>query len=208
MKAGAAAQPLQLWNEESNMGRNRSRILRITRSAAMLALLVVLQWVTKPLGQLVTGSFVNGVLALSVLLIGLGGGIAVALLSPVAAYLLGIAPNLITVPAIMLGNLCYVVILGLMVGKAYKPVWRIVTAWLTAAFAKFIILYVLVVKVICGVASGSLMGKKLPGMNTPLLAPKMLQLLPAMFTWPQLVTALIGCAAALSVLPLLRKTIK
>ena len=190
------------------MGKNRSRILQITRTAVMLALLIVLQWGTKPLGQLVTGSFVNAVLALSVLLIGLGGGIAVAFLSPVAAYLLGIAPNLITVPAIMVGNFCYVVILGLLVGKAHKPVWKTVAAGVTASFAKFITLYVLVAKVICGVASGSLLGRKLPGMATPLLAPKMLQLLPAMFTWPQLITALVGCGAALSVLPLLRKTIK
>ena len=44
------------------------KILWITETAVMLALLVTLQAVTKPLGQLVTGSCVNAVLAITVLL--------------------------------------------------------------------------------------------------------------------------------------------
>ena len=43
----------------------------ITETAVMLALLVTLQALTKPLGQLVTGSCVNAVLAVSVLLAGI-----------------------------------------------------------------------------------------------------------------------------------------
>ena len=39
----------------------------ITETAVMLALLVTLQALTKPAGQLVTGSCVNAVLAVSVL---------------------------------------------------------------------------------------------------------------------------------------------
>ena len=50
----------------------RKKILRITETAVMLALLVCLQAVTKPLGQLVTGSCVNGVLAVSAQVGGLG----------------------------------------------------------------------------------------------------------------------------------------
>ena len=42
----------------------------ITETAVMLALLVALQAITKPLGQLITGSFVNCVLAVTVLLVG------------------------------------------------------------------------------------------------------------------------------------------
>ena len=76
----------------------------ITETAVMLALLVALQALTKPLGQLVTGSCVNAVLAVSVLLAGLSSGIIVALASPVLAFLLGIAPQLVTVPAIMVGR--------------------------------------------------------------------------------------------------------
>lgn len=46
---------------------------------------------TKGFGQFVTGSCVNAVLAVTVLTAGLGSGIVVAVLSPVLAYLLGIA---------------------------------------------------------------------------------------------------------------------
>ena len=55
----------------------------ITETAVMLALLVALQALTKPLGQLVTGSCVNAVLAVSVLLAGLSSGIIVALASQI-----------------------------------------------------------------------------------------------------------------------------
>ena len=88
----------------------------ITETAVMLALLVTLQALTKPAGQLVTGSCVNAVLAVSVLLAGLGSGITVAVLSPVLAYLLGVAPQLVTVPAIMVGNTVLVVLLYFIAG--------------------------------------------------------------------------------------------
>lgn len=175
------------------------KIRWITETAVMLALLVVLQAVTKPLGQLVTGSCVNAVLALSALLIGMGSGITVALISPVCAFLFGIAPNFITVLPIMAGNVCFVVLLRLITGKA---VWRQAVALAAAAGVKFAVLYLLVVKVICGVASGALLGKKLG--SIVMLAPPMLQKLPAMFSAPQLFTALIGGGVALLITPVLR----
>ena len=96
------------------------KVLWITETAVLLALLVVLQWITKPLGQIVTGSCVNAVLAVSVLLVGLSSGLTVALISPVCAYLLGIAPNLVAVPAIMAGNAVFVLALSLLCGKAFR----------------------------------------------------------------------------------------
>ena len=47
------------------------KTLWITETAVMIALLVALQWATKPLGQFVTGSCVNLVLGVSVLVGGL-----------------------------------------------------------------------------------------------------------------------------------------
>ena len=117
------------------------KIFRITEAAIMLALLVALQAVTKPLGQLVTGSCVNGVLALTVLLVGMSGGITVALISPVFAFLFGIAPNLVTVLPIMAGNVCFVVLLRLIAGKTLKPIWRKPVALAAAAGVKFAVLY-------------------------------------------------------------------
>ena len=124
----------------------------ITETAVMLALLIALQALTKPLGQLVTGSCVNAVLAVSVLLAGLGSGITIAVISPVLAFLLGIAPQLVTVPAIMVGNTVFVVLLYFIAGKSSAIPQRI-AAWLVAAVAKFATLYILVVKIICGTRS-------------------------------------------------------
>lgn len=178
-------------------------VRRITETAVMLALLIALQALTKPMGQLVTGSCVNGVLAITVLLVGMGSGIAVALISPVCAFLLGIAPNFVTVLPIMAGNVCFVVLLRVITGKA---LWQQPVALLAAAGAKFGVLYLLVVRVICGFASNALLGKKLG--SIVVLAPPMLQKLPAMFTWPQLFTALLGGAVALLIVPILKKTLK
>lgn len=181
------------------------RIQRITQTAVLLALLVSLQALTKPMGQLVTGSCVNAVLAISVLTAGLYGGLALAVISPVLAFALGIAPNFVTVLPIMLGNACYVSVLHLLLGRSMKPVWKQPLVLGAAAAVKFGVLYVLVVKFICGTASGFLLGKKIG--ETVVLAPPMLKTLPAMFTWPQLLTALMGGAAALLLVPVLRKAI-
>ncbi|MBR4864232.1 MAG: hypothetical protein IKU07_06630 [Oscillospiraceae bacterium] len=181
------------------------KIRYITETAVLLALLVALQAVTKPLGQLVTGSCVNAVLAVAALFTGLGGGLTIALISPVCAFLLGIAPNFVTVLPIMLGNAIYVTLLYVIAGREGKRFWRQPVAVAVAAGAKFALLYLLVVKVICGVASGALLGKKLG--DIVVLAPPMLNMLPTTFAWPQLFTALIGGAAALLLVPVLRKAL-
>ena len=178
------------------------KIRWITETAVMLALLVCLQALTKPMGQLVTGSCVNAVLAVSALVGGLSSGLVVALCSPVLAFLLGIAPNFITVLPIMAGNACFALLLHLL---CKKPLWTRPVAVCTAAAAKFGLLYLLVVKVICGLAADALLGKKLG--QTVLLAPKMLTMLPTMFTWPQLFTALIGGGTALLIVPVLKKAL-
>jgi hypothetical protein len=181
------------------------KILWITETAIMLATLIVLQTLTKPFGQLVTGSCVNAVLAITVLLIGMSGGITVALVSPVFAFLFGIAPNFVTILPIMIGNVCFVSLLRSIAGNAHNRIWRQPVALACAAFAKFGVLYLLVVKVVCGVASGALLGKKLG--DIVVLAPPMLKLLPTMFAWPQLFTALIGGVIAFLTVPVLRKVL-
>ena len=176
------------------------KIRWITETAVMLALLVALQALTKGFGQLVTGSCVNAVLAVSVLVGGLGCGITVALTSPVLAFLLGIAPQILTVPAIMVGNTVYVVLLFLLAGKDSKKIGKQILAWMVAAAAKFATLYAVVVGLICGVLSESLLA-------SGTMKPPMLTALPATFSWPQLVTALIGGAVALLIVPALRKAL-
>jgi hypothetical protein len=173
----------------------------ITETAVMLALLVALQALTKPMGQLVTGSCVNTVLAISALVGGLSCGLVVALCSPVLAFLLGIAPQILTVPAIMVGNAIFVILLALLADKSGKNIAKQIIAWMTAAAAKFAALYAIVVWLICGLLSEQLIA------NGMMKAP-MLKALPATFSWPQLITALIGGAAALLITPVLRKALQ
>ena len=178
----------------------KESIYWITETAVMLALLVCLQALTKPMGQLVTGSCVNVVLAVYALVGGLSCGLVVAFFSPVLAYLLGIAPQILTVPAIMLGNAVFVVLLALLADKTGKKILKQVIAWIAAAVGKFAVLYAVVVWLICGVMSESLLA-------AGVMKPPMLKALPAMFSWPQLITALIGGALALLIAPVLRKAL-
>ncbi len=183
------------------MNKTHKKILWITETAVLLAMLIVLQAVTKSMGQLVTGSCVNAVLAVASLVSGLWSGLVIALISPVLAFLLGIAPQAVTVPAIMVGNAVFVVLLNRIAGKDSRILWKQVLAWVIAAAAKFAALYVLVVGIICGLASQ-------PLLDAGLLKAPMLKMLPTMFAWPQLFTALIGGAVALLITPLLRRALK
>lgn len=129
----------------------------ITETAVLLALVISLQAITKPLGQLVTGSCVNAILAVAVLFGGLGSGLTVAITSPVLAFLLGIAPQILTVPVIMIGNAVYVLLLRCLAEPTGKKAVRNILAWFLAAGSKFTVLYFLVAKVICGFLSQTLM---------------------------------------------------
>ena len=176
------------------------KIRWITETAIMLALLVTLQAMTKGFGQFVTGSCVNAVLAVSALVGGMSCGLVVALVSPVLAFLLGIAPQILTVPAIMAGNAVYVALLCLLADKSGKNLVKQIIAWISAAASKFAVLYAAVTWLICGVFAETLLA-------AGTLKPPMLSALPATFGWPQLVTALIGGAVALLIVPVLRKAL-
>lgn len=186
----------------------KAKTLWITRTAALLALLIVVQTVTKNLGQIVTGSCVNAVLALATLTAGFWSGLTVAVVSPFLAFSLGIGPQLIAVvPAIAAGNATLVKLLAVLsqnTSTAKTPHWltqlsrstpplRQAVRWLVPSAGKFLILYLLVVQVMCRVLT---------------LNEKQIALFSAMFSWPQLITALIGSGIALLAEPLLKKALK
>lgn len=163
----------------------RKRTLWLTRTAVLLAVLIVLQWTTKPLGQIVTGSCVNGVLAIAALCAGLPSALCVAVLSPILAFLLGIGPAFFPLtPVIAAGNCVYVLIIWALAGKASAKIPAMVLGAAVAACAKAAVLYLLVVQVVCRFAS---------------LAPKQVETFTTMFSLPQLTTALIGGAVAVAV---------
>ena len=170
--------------------KNKARF--IAETSVMLAMLIVLQAVTKSAGQLVTGSCVNAVLAISVLVSGLASGMTVALISPFAAFALGIGPKVLAiVPAIALGNAVFVWILNRLNKKA-SPLWQRILVLAVAALGKFLALYLVVVKLLCIIL--------------PLKQPQ-IATFTTMFTWPQLITALLGGAAALVMAKVIRKAL-
>lgn len=169
----------------------KNRILWITRTAVFIALLVALQFATSSMGQFVTGSVVNLILILSVMLGGLASGVTVAVLSPVFASLLGIGPKLLPIiPFIMLGNLAIVLVWYFIAGRAKggATVKNIIAA-AAGAVVKFGVLYLGVVVI----------APMLFAVPEPMLV---------MFSYPQLITAAIGGAVAVVLLPLLSKVLK
>ena len=62
--------------------KTSSSLKTLCRTAIFLALLIAVQFVTRSMGQYVTGSLVNLILIASGLMCGLWGGLAVAVLCP------------------------------------------------------------------------------------------------------------------------------
>ena len=166
----------------------------IAQTAVCLALLIAFQLLTRSLGQLVTGSCVNLVLAVAALLGGVWSGVTVALVSPFCAYLLGIGPAFFPlVPCIALGHAVYAVLFGLLVGKCLqkKQTGGAFGCMALAALAKFAVLYVVLVRLVA-----------------PVIVPAAkLSAVTASFTWPQLVTAAIGGVLACLIAPVLRRAL-
>ena len=157
----------------------------IVRTAVCLALLLVLQVATKSLGQFVTGSCVNLVLAMAALTGGVWSGVIVAVISPFCAYALGIGPAfLLFVPCVALGNAVYAVLFALLVGRFLTA--QHLTAWGCMALAA-----------------------AAKGLVAPTVVPAAkLAAVTAAFTWPQLVTALIGGALACLLAPVVKKALE
>ena len=167
----------------------------IARTAVCLALLIAIQFLTKSLGQLVTGSCVNLVLAIAALIGGVWSGVTVAVISPFCAYLLGIGPAFLPlVPCVSLGNAVYAVLFALLVGRFLqkKKLPAAYGSIVLAAAAKFAALYLVLVRL---VAPAVIPAAKLSTVT-------------AAFTWPQLLTAVIGGVLACLIAPVLCRALE
>ena len=153
----------------------------IAKTAMMIALLLILQVATASLGQYVTGSCVNFILAMSVFVGGFASGLVVALLSPIFAFLLGIGPAFFAIsPCVSAGNLAFVIVMSLLWARFVNEKGKFVPAFLSViagAVAKFIVLYLLVVKLV------------IPMLGLP---EQKVAVMSAMFSFPQLITAMVG----------------
>ena len=173
------------------------KIKWITRTAAAIALILVAQLATAALHQqLLTGSLVNLILALSALLFGWSVGAVAAVVSPFLAYFLGINAQILVVPAIAAGNLIYVLIIALLVrllkNGRLPEIVRNLIAVIAAAVCKFAIQYLLIVKWI----APSFLPEKAQGVMA------------VNFGVMQLFTACIGGVLACLIFPLVSKGVR
>lgn len=167
----------------------KEQTLWVTRTGILLALLVVFQAAANSLGStLVTGSVVNLLLILSVLLAGLPSGLVIACVSPVLAKLLGIGPLWSLIPFIIAGNVALALVWHCIgkkrerSGRGRQKMVLTLTAVAAGAGVKFFVLYLGIVKLAVPVLM-RLPEKQAEGIS-------------AMFSFPQLITALIGGALA------------
>lgn len=177
-----------------------NKIIYITQTAVMLALLIGAQFITRSFGQLVTGSVVNLILLVSVFIIGIYGGLTIAVLSPLLAFLAGIGPAFIQIiPFIAIGNVIYVTIAWLIsknfvANLSIKDIVISSIGLIAASISKFLFLWLGLVVIALPL---------IPGIKE-----KQAAVIGAAFSWPQLITALIGSILALMIIPQLKKAIK
>jgi len=175
---------------------NKQRILWITRTAVFIALLVVWQAASAPLGNtLITGSIVNLLLIVSVMTCGLASGLTVAAVSSFMAKLLGIGPLWSLIPFMIAGNVTLVLLWHFignrnMGGKRYVAY---ITALIVAAISKFMVLYVGIVRIAIPILLG------LPEQQAAAIT--------SIFSVSQLFTASVGGALAFVLIPRLKKAI-
>jgi len=180
----------------------RQSVYWITRTAVMTALLVTVQFLTASFGsQYVTGSAVNLLLAVSAFTFGPATGCTVGVISPIFAFIVGVGPVFPPlVPFIIIGNVAFV-ISWFLLGKAFKTDDQasrrkalVFISPVITAIVKFAVLYAGVVLI------------ALPFILN--VNEKQSAVLSLMFSYPQLITALIGGALASAVAPALRKALK
>jgi hypothetical protein len=153
------------------------RLGLLTKASILFALAIVLQLLK--LGQLVTGIGINTVLITAVVTCGLPWAAAIGFMTPVLAVLLGIQPpaTVVLVPFIIAANIVYAVLFHFV--RGYNDYVGVITA----AFAKFILLY----------AAANIIITKLP------------PLVKLAFSFPQLLTASVGGILAVIIVTRLKK---
>lgn len=188
---------------------NNAKISWITRTALLIAIVVVAQFLGSyipgsqiligpiKLSQLITGSLVNLTLVVAAAFTGLGSGITVGIVSSVLATLIGVnLPLPQMIPVVAIGNAIIVAVAWAffrMADKKGNSSLLKVIGIVVAAAAKTAFLWVAVVAIVIPVFQP---------------AAKIASLISLNFTWPQMITGVIGGLIALSVVPPLKKAIR
>lgn len=165
----------------------------ITRTAILLALVVVFQMVGRmiPYNNFIVGPLVNACLLISTAIAGVWSGVVIAVLSPFTSLINNHAPIapilLLFAPFVAIGNSLLVAAFGIL--KKKNEILGIVIG----ALLKFGFLWGAIVTFI-----------NVKGDIKPAVA----KTLTGLFSYPQLITALIGGAVALVAIKALKKNIE
>ena len=175
------------------------KVIFITQTAVMLALLIGAQFATRGFSTFVTGSLVNMILLVSTFIIGRRSGLVVALLSPLLAFLAGIGPAFIQIIPFMAAGNAILVLIASFVSRyiaksSVKDIIFMTTGLIIAAAAKMAFLWVALVLIALPM---------IPGLNE-----RQITMISAAFSWPQGVTASIGAMLAMTIVPLLKRALK
>ena len=167
----------------------------VTQTGVFLAVLIVAQVLTRPLGTtFVTGSVTNTILILSTMLCGISAAAVLCAVSPILATVLGIGPLWPFIPVIIAGNLVLVILWHLIALRREKRAKAFEAfALVAAAAAKFLVLYLGIVNLIVPLVLK--------------IGEPQASAVSAAFSWPQLVTAAIGGLLAMSLRPALSRAI-
>lgn len=109
-----------VWEGQGTGTRDRcntmmsKRIVFLTRTAVLLALTLAIQMIGMP--QYATGPLVNTMLYIAATFVGIWGGVAIGIVTPVVAFMRGILPAPLSpmIPYIAAGNAVLVIVFGLL----------------------------------------------------------------------------------------------
>lgn len=167
----------------------KANVNEITKTALLLAIIAMIQMFGRflPNSNFIVGSIVNACLLISVAAVGLRGAALLSILSPLTSLINNHAPIAAALlpfaPFIAAGNFLYALIFYLLMKKSK------LTGIVVGSLAKFALLYAAI------------------NLFLNLLSfPKFAKILLMLFSWPQLITALIGGAIALAVIKNLEKS--
>ncbi|MDR1392194.1 MAG: hypothetical protein LBJ09_03280 [Clostridiales bacterium] len=172
---------------------NKKHMLFVSRISIFISILVAVQQFTyKFRNFLLTGSLVNFILVMSFLTSGLLVAEIVGACSPFLAKIFGMGPNFIVLPFISLGNIIFIYLVNL--SKKFnlsKKLIKIIFFCVLCSLAKAGFFYFFIIK-----AFVPLFVKVLP---------KESKMISSMFSFNQLITALIGSLLAFLVSERLKK---
>ena len=173
----------------------KNSILKITQTALLLAILLIIHVITRPYSQLITGSLVNLVLLLGVFLVGRSWGLILAFISPLVAFLLGFGPIFIQIVIfVAIANAVYVSLAWWLLHS------RIIKSEEFLLNMSGLILAGLVKTLLLALGLVVLILPLIPGLSEAQRV-----IISASFTWPQLITSLIGGFLALFIVPILSR---